>query len=81
MAARPDMVAQFARYLRSHYAEQGIDVQVRATVVASLNGRPEAPLVDPDVDLSRVPAFDLARDWIEPHPGGPPRSGSGSGDS
>lgn len=81
MATRPDMVAQFARFLRVHYADQGVDVQVRATVVASLNGRPEAPLVDPTVDLSRVPAFDLGRDWIEPHPGGPPGSGRSSGGS
>lgn len=55
MAARPDMIVQFARYLARRFAEAGFpDVQIYADVHASLNDHPRQRLVDPAVDLSRV---------------------------
>ncbi len=68
MASRPDMVAQFSRYLRDHYADEGHpDVEIRAHVTAALNGRQPQLLIDPSVDLASVPPYQLvARDWILP---------------
>ncbi len=68
MAARPDMLVQFARYLRAEQAAAGRpQVRVRAEVLASLNGRPEQLLVEPLTDLSRVPwPWWGHADWIRP---------------
>lgn len=76
MQARPDMIAQYARHLADRTEAQGFArPQVRADVTAALNGRPAAPLVDPDVDLAAQPAWDVHRDWI-PLSGAPPRANS-----
>jgi hypothetical protein len=66
MAARPDMIVQFARYLGGRFAEAGFpDVQIYADVYASLNQHPRQRLIDPTVDLARVayPWFGHAA-WI-----------------
>ena len=68
MASRPHMVVEFARYLEERMREEGHEnVEVRARIVASLNGRQHQLLVDPDVDLTEVPYpwFGHA-DWIRP---------------
>jgi hypothetical protein len=60
MASRPEMILQFAHYLEERAREDGHqDVEVRANIVSSLNGRPPQRLVDPTVDLTRV-----RRPWI-----------------
>lgn len=53
MSFQPDMIAQFARFVARQYDHL---VEVRADVYVSLNGRASRPLVDPGVDLARVPA-------------------------
>ena len=66
MLESPEMVWQFARYVeRKAWAEGLGDVGVHAYVLSSLNGRPLAPLVLPEVDLTRVgrPIWG-AVDWI-----------------
>ena len=72
MAARPDMILQFAHYLaRVWREEQQIEgVEVRARVCASLNGRPGALLIDPNRDLAQVEQTLSHADWILPlkHP-------------
>jgi hypothetical protein len=56
MATRPDMLVQFARFLEEDFAARGYpDVAVNVDAVASLNGRPSQPLVDPQADLTAVP--------------------------
>ncbi|MDA0735444.1 MAG: HTTM domain-containing protein [Chloroflexi bacterium] len=68
MASRPDLIVQFANYLEELARADGhSDVEVRAQVVSSLNGRPAQNLVDSNVDLSKVsrPWFGHA-DWILP---------------
>ena len=54
----PDLIIQFARYLREHYEAEGrtapVTVRVRCSV--SLNGHPPAVLIDPAVDMA-------AADW------------------
>ena len=69
MCFRPDMIVQFSHYLADRFREMGFpDVEVRAQVNVSLNGRPHQLLIDPEVDLAKVkrrlwpPAS-----WILPH--------------
>jgi hypothetical protein len=70
LPVRPDMIWQFAQELKREYAGRGLgDVEVFADVRARLNGRPQAPLVDPRVDLASVQWRFLAfNDWITPEP-------------
>lgn len=68
MTARPHMIVQFANYLAAHYGQKRrAEVEVRAHITASLNGRKAQRLVDPAVDLSRVsyPWWGHA-EWIVP---------------
>lgn len=67
MAARPDMVHQFACYLADQLRHRGRPhVEVRAQVTASLNGRPPQPLVDPAIDLASQPRDSAPPSWILP---------------
>jgi vitamin K-dependent gamma-carboxylase len=67
MATQPELIRQFAHYLAEEYNRQGIsNLEVRAEVLASLNGRPAQLLVDPRVDLAAEPASLRHRSWIEP---------------
>jgi len=60
MSGRPDMILQFAHYLRDRGHRVGREnVQVRVRAMVSMNGRAPALLVDPDTDLARVD-----RPWI-----------------
>ncbi len=66
MTSRPHMMIQFANYLEERMRREGYeDVEVRAHIFASLNGRESQQLVDPQVDLTKVPYpwFGHA-DWI-----------------
>ncbi|CAN5593920.1 HTTM domain-containing protein [soil metagenome] len=61
LAGHPDRLAHFARYLSGLHD----GAEVRAETSVSLNGRAPQPIVDPTVDLSRVPRFELGRSpWI-----------------
>ena len=66
----PDMIWHFVQYLKAEAAEQGIaGVEIRAESAVSLNGRPMAPLVKPDVDLAKVEwNYFAASDWITAGP-------------
>lgn len=68
MRTRPDLIVQFARHLEELERREGYaDVEVRAMIEASLNGRDYQTFIDPDVDLTAVPYpwFGHA-DWILP---------------
>jgi vitamin K-dependent gamma-carboxylase-like protein len=54
MMGRPDMVLQFAHYLRDYFRRsRGVpNPEVYASVLCSLNGAPEQELIDPDVNLA-----------------------------
>jgi vitamin K-dependent gamma-carboxylase len=69
MAARPDMILQFAHYLARNEPRSGPQpLQVRAEVLFALNGREPALLVDPKVDLAAErPTLGHAR-WLLPMP-------------
>ncbi len=61
MSTQPDLILQFAHFLREEEIQQGRGVpQIGADTWVSLNGRPGRPLIDPTVDLARV-------SWRDPH--------------
>jgi vitamin K-dependent gamma-carboxylase len=69
MAARPDMIVQFARHIeRDARTTFGMeDVKVTAEVDASLNGRDHQRLIDPEADLTEVEVSPFTTaDYIEP---------------
>ncbi len=68
MSGTPDMIVQFAHFLKQHFAEQGMDVEIYADSTASFNGRSSQPLIDPNVDLTTVSDGLSAKDWILPEP-------------
>jgi len=62
---RPDLVHATAHLLAQHYREQDkVDVEVRADVWVSMNGRPPRRMVDPAVDLAALPRSVSPSKWI-----------------
>lgn len=81
MAGQPDLIAQLARHIARDFAARGHgDVAVYADTRVSLNGRKARPLIDPAVDLARVPggpgssvwAMATPSTWVLPGPTEPP---------
>ena len=67
MITKPDLVLQFSQYLGEQKRREGYDdVEVRARVLVSLNGRQPQLLVDPNVDLTKEQASLLPARWIMP---------------
>jgi hypothetical protein len=58
---------QFAHYLAEEKRREGYeDVEVRARVMVSLNGRERQLLIDPNVDLAKEQVSLLPVRWIVP---------------
>ncbi|HEX6245279.1 MAG TPA: HTTM domain-containing protein, partial [Polyangiales bacterium] len=75
MAGQPDLILQFAHFLRDDFAARGLGpVEVRVDARVSLNGRPGAPLIDPSVDLASVHDGVAKARWILAAPPVPPPS-------
>ncbi|MFW5920568.1 MAG: HTTM domain-containing protein [Polyangiales bacterium] len=73
MSGQPDLILQLAHRIEDDFRERGHDdVEVRAETRVSLNGRRAQPLVDPEVDLTRVDDGLAAAGWLAPPPEGPP---------
>ncbi len=68
MSTRPDMIVLFARFLGER-----LDAEIYAHSWVSLNGRPDAPIVDPRVNLAAVERSLRPASWITRAPPGPPR--------
>lgn len=67
MSTRPDMILQFAHHLaESERLVHHRDVEVRAEVTASLNGREPQALIDPEVNLAGKPRSLRHAAWILP---------------
>lgn len=68
MSTRPELIRQLAHEVARRLRAEGWsdDVEVRAVVRASLNGRPMQLLVDPEVNLAAVPRSFWRADWILP---------------
>ena len=70
MVARPDMILEFAHYLRDYYKRQHAlaEVQVFARSFMSVNGRPMERFIAPGVDLAKIERTFITQDaWIEPY--------------
>jgi len=64
---KPDLILQFSDYLVEQKRREGYDnVEVRARVMVSLNGREPQLLVDPNVDLAKEEVGLLPARWILP---------------
>ncbi len=67
MMTHPDMILQFAHYLRERAAAEGRDVAVYADLKVSLNGRKAIRFVDPAANLADMKwNFFKTPDWIVP---------------
>ena len=69
MSTRPDMIIQYAHYIRDQFQASGQieNPIVQADAWASLNGRPLQQFVDPTVDLAAEPAILFGHySWVLP---------------
>jgi vitamin K-dependent gamma-carboxylase-like protein len=67
MTTKPELILHFAHYLAEEKRREGFDnVEVRARVMVSLNGRQPQLLVDPNVDLAKEEVSLLPARWIVP---------------
>jgi hypothetical protein len=66
MSGRPDMILEYAQHLARTRAAPGQRLEVRARVMASLNGRSPQLLIDPNVDLVGQSRGLAPSDWIVP---------------
>jgi hypothetical protein len=83
MPTRPDMTLQFAHYLARTLPRAGTEpLEVRVDARVRLNGREPAQIIDPQVDLARIPRTLGHCEWVlplteplkrpRPRPGEPP---------
>lgn len=67
MATHPDMILQYSHFLAEQKRREGFgNVEVRARVMASLNGRKPQLLIDPAADLAKERPSLLPAKWILP---------------
>lgn len=65
MSFQPDMILQFAHYLRDYYLANGLgETEIRVEAYASVNGKGSALLIDPTVDLTKVKDSFGPKTWI-----------------
>ena len=68
MSFQPDMIQQTAGIIAADFAERGHgDVVVNADAFVAVNGRPNARLIDPDVDLASARPGWLPKAWVLPY--------------
>jgi vitamin K-dependent gamma-carboxylase len=73
MSGQPDLIQQLARRIADDLRKQGRgEIEIHAEARVSLNGRPARLLIDPSVDLARVPVGIAPAPWILPGPSDPP---------
>jgi hypothetical protein len=65
MAFQPDFILEYAHFLHDHYKKQGVaDPIVTVESTVSLNGRPGATFIDPNVNLAKVEESFMPKQWI-----------------
>jgi hypothetical protein len=73
MAGQPDLVLQLAHHIAGDFRRRGHGtVEVRAEALVSLNGRRARPMINPAIDLARVPDDLTPAAWIAAAPEEPP---------
>jgi hypothetical protein len=69
MAMQPDMILQYAHFLKNHYEIKGMaNPKVRAEIYITLNGSPSQLLVDPNLDLTTLEDGWKDKSWILSNP-------------
>jgi vitamin K-dependent gamma-carboxylase len=69
MVGKPDMILQFAHYLRDYYLhEMHENVSVYASSRISLNGRPKYEMIEPGMDLAKQERTLTPYPWVRPLP-------------
>lgn len=67
MATQPDMILQFAHYLKCNYRKKGIEkTRISVENYVTLNGRESRMLIDPEVDLTLEKESFSPKKWILP---------------
>ena len=67
MSTQPDMLLQYAHFLRDYYAQHGfVEPRVYVDSYVALNGRLGRPLVDPTTDLAAENESLAHKTWIIP---------------
>ncbi len=65
MSTQPDMMVQYAHYLKQYFEKQGIvNPKVYADVFVSLNGSGSKRFIDPNIDLSKEENTWKSKPWI-----------------
>lgn len=67
-ATQPDMILELAHMVADAHAQRGQSVEVHASSLVSLNGRPARPLIDPSYDLAQQRDGLASAPWILPAP-------------
>ena len=67
MATQPDMLVEYAHFLKRHYEKEGIlNPRITADVYVTLNGRQSTRFIDNTVDLSKVEDTWKPKSWVLP---------------
>lgn len=70
MSFQPDFILEYAHYLHDLYAKKGMaDPKVYAESYVALNGRLNAPYIDPNVNLAKEHESFAHKTWILPFKG------------
>ncbi len=66
MSRDPEMLREFAAFVKRGLAEQGTQAEIRVLAIVSLNGRKPQLLIDPNIDLGAQPRTWWVQPWIVP---------------
>ena len=67
MATQPDMILQYAKFLKTVWEEKGLsDLKVTADIYVTLNGRRSKRFIDPTIDLTSENDTWKHKSWILP---------------
>jgi Vitamin K-dependent gamma-carboxylase len=68
MAMQPDLILQYAHFLKVHFEAKGMSKPaVRAEVYVTLNGKPSQLLFDQQLDISKIKDSWANKKWIFPY--------------
>ena len=67
MSTQPDMILQFAHFLKNKYQEKGfVAPQITAESYVTLNGQRSKPFIDPTINLLDIKEGWEHKDWVLP---------------
>lgn len=68
MSTQPDMMIQYAHFLKTHYEQLGIrNTEIVAEAYVTLNGRPSRLMINKSTDLSTLKDNYEQKNWILPY--------------